>query len=166
MKVRVKKLTSQSFAKYGKVVEIPKAEPDEQGDFGKWWADVATCSIEDGEIGFGLCLIKKRALELSEVERHLRSPELNAAMGGDMICLVWRAESLENKELRPDPQKMEAFLVKRNQAILMDTGVWHGAPFPVSDEKLIVLVLLRKNTFASPQDVYDFNLETSIRIVP
>ncbi len=165
MEIEVKKLTNQSFAKYGKVVGIPKVEPDERGDFGKWWADIATCSIEGGEIGFGLCLTKKRVLEFSEIERHLRSPELNVSMGGDMICVVGAAENLENKEFRPDPQKMEVFLVKRDQAILMDAAVWHGAPFPVNDEKLAILVVLRNNTFTFPQDVYNFDLESNIRIV-
>lgn len=156
MQIKVKDLTVNLFAKYGGVIQIPDRKADKEGDFGRWWANIVNCKVQGGEVEFGMCVLNQRKLVISNMERHLGSVELNAPLGGDMICLVGETENIYDKDFRPNPKKMEAFLVRKEQSILMKAGVWHGAAFPVKGN-LAVLVALKKGTFF--EDTYSFEFE-------
>ena len=78
-------------------------------------------------------------------ERHMRSPEVILATAGDLLVYVGPAEHLEEPARMPDQERLRAFRVPAGSGVIMDRGVWHGAPF-AAEGPTPALVLLLEGT--------------------
>lgn len=148
IRVKAKKLTAESFSKFGKVVEIP-GTLDETKTV-NYWGTLATFKVE-GESEVGVCLVKKNLNRLDSMERHVKTPEVLVPIDGDFVLPVALSKDLEDPDERPNAENVEAFYVNDKQCLVMAEGVWHWAPFPVGEQASFFVIFKKetsKNDFA------------------
>ena len=144
MIVKSKKLTADSFSKFGKIIDIPQSPPSVESETVKYWSTIATFML-DGEIEVGICIVKKHSNILEFMERHVQTPELITPIEGDFILPVAVSRNLVDPEETPIAEDVEAFYINEKQAVVMNKGVWHWAPFPVREEASF-FVIFKKET--------------------
>ena len=138
MKIKTKHITPENFAKFGKVVTTPTQAPTSQAGDYKFWSDIANYLIE-GNTEIGLCTVYRQpVMEISGVERHLRTPEILIPIDAPFILPLLL-------EGQPD-NAVEAFQVNLGEAVVIDKAVWHGACLPVGKKESTYFVIFRRKT--------------------
>ncbi len=129
-------ITDSNFAPFGKIVTAPKAAPTSQAADYKFWSDIAHYIVE-GETEIGLCTVYAQPKqEISGVERHLRTPEILIPVDSPFVLPLFDDAS----------GKTEAFRVNIGEAVVMNTGIWHGPCLPVGKNEATYFVIFRKGT--------------------
>jgi len=83
-----------------------------------------------------------RPMQVSRMERHLRTPEVLVAIDGDsVICLAPPQEPVAGKL-----KDMRAVTVRKGQVFIMETGAWHWIPFPLENRPARFLVVFKQKT--------------------
>jgi ureidoglycolate hydrolase len=99
---------------------------------------------ELGESGIMAELIcRKRPLVLGTLERHLATPEILAALDGDVIVCA-AAPGVDPAHCAP--ADIRALMLRQGQAMWMDRGTWHWLPFPTRTAQVTVLLIFREGT--------------------
>jgi ureidoglycolate hydrolase len=142
MKLKSEHISSENFKKFGKVVTAPKGEPTSQAADYKFWSDIANYNI-DGDTEVGICTVYKQPKnaslqEISEMERHLRTPEILIPIDAPFtLPLLIDGESEDN---------VKAFQCNIGEAVVINKAVWHGACLPVGKDESSYFVIFRKDT--------------------
>ena len=142
--VNVKRLTAGSFAKFGKIADAKIKPPLVDAENLKFWTTIATYTV-DGETEIALCQVKKSVDSVGMLERHVKTPEILVPIEGDFILPVAPVGNLQDSAETPEATSVEAFLVRSDQAVVMERGVWHTAPIPIGKETSF-FVIFRKET--------------------
>jgi ureidoglycolate lyase len=145
MQLPIQDLTEQAFAPFGKVIEQPARVHDAQGSGWRWWAENALMESGDRPYQIGYLDLMPAELKFDWAERHMRSAELIIPTGGDCLVYVGPPDYPEEPGRLPPLDRFQVFKVKQSQAVLLDKGVWHGAPLAI-DKPLNVFVLLLSRT--------------------
>ena len=145
MIVKVKELTSESFSKFGKVVDIPKTNPLVESKTVRFWPTVATFNVK-GEGEVGIAIIKKGTTTIDQMERHVETPEILSPIQGDFILPVAVSKDLNDESELPDATGIDAFYVKETQGIIMNVGVWHWAPIPTGESTSFFVIFKKETT--------------------
>jgi ureidoglycolate lyase len=140
-------LEAAGFAGLGTVVERPAAAPDAEGHGFAWWAEAALLDNE-APYALGFLDLEPADLRVGWAERHARSREAVVALSGR--CLLYAASADE----RP-PDGLRAFLLEPGQGVVLERGVWHGAPLAVNGPGT-ALVVLRRGTGADDVELVHF----------
>lgn len=140
-KLTIEELTRDAFTPYGSVIEQPSAAADASGRGWTWWAETQLLSQTDRSYGVGYLDLEPCGLEFDRAERHLKSIEMIIPLGGD--CLVYVGPPQD----APDWDRFRVFRLCSGQAVVLNEGVWHGAPLAL-EHGLKALVLLRLGTGA------------------
>jgi ureidoglycolate hydrolase len=143
--VKAKKLTASSFAKFGKVADAHTVPPLVETENLKFWTTIATYTV-DGETEIALCHVKKSVDFVGLLERHVKTPEILVPIKGDFLLPVAPAGNLEDITEIPEASGVEAFLVRSNQAVVMEKGVWHTAPIPIGKETSFFVIFKKETT--------------------
>lgn len=143
--VKAKKLTANSFFKFGKVADAHTVPPLVETENLKFWTTIATYTV-DGETEIALCHVKKSVDSVGLLERHVKTPEILVPIKGDFILPVAPAGNLQDPTLTPEASDVEAFLVRSDQAVVMEKGVWHTAPVPVHKETSFFVIFKKETT--------------------
>jgi ureidoglycolate hydrolase len=143
--VKAKKLTTSSFSKFGKVADTYTVLPLVETENLKFWTTIATYTV-DGETEIALCHVKKSVDFVGLLERHVKTPEILVPIKGDFILPVAPAGNLEDLTEIPEASGVEAFLVRSNQAVVMEKGVWHTAPIPIGKETSFFVIFKKETT--------------------
>lgn len=162
MQLTIKDLTAEAFAPFGKVIERPGRAQDAQGPGWKWWAENALLESADRPYQIGYLDLAPCDLEFDWAERHMRTAELIIPTGGDCLVYVAPPDDPDEPEHLPALDRFQVFRVRQNQAVLLDKGVWHGAPLAI-DKPLNAIVLLLSGTGDSDLSLVRFT-ETPVRI--
>ena len=162
MELPIKDLTADAFARYGRVVARPTPSPDAAGPGWRWWGETTVLPAEDSPYGVGYLELQPSERSFDWAERHMRSVEMLVPMGGDCLVYVGPPDHLEEPERPPELERFEVFRVRQGQAVILEKGVWHGAPLAL-DQPLTVVVLLRRGTGVGDVSVVRF-AETPVRI--
>ncbi len=85
----------------------------------------------------------------------MESAEMLMPTGGDCLVYVGPPEYQDEPARLPSLSEFRVFHVRQGQAVLLDPGVWHGAPLAV-DQPLNVVVLLLEGTGSSDTSVVRF----------
>lgn len=133
-------LGHDAFTRYGTVVERPQRPHDAEGPGWRWWAETATLAATGGAYGIGFLDLEPAPSRFDWAERHARSPEMIVALAGD--CLVYVAPADPGRD---EPGPFEVFRLCPGQGVILDPGVWHGAPL-ASSGRAAAMVLLREGT--------------------
>jgi ureidoglycolate lyase len=131
-------ITEELFRPYGKVVTGVSGSPLAETPEFSYWSDLAAFVIESAT-EIGLCTVYRQDEPVVRVvERHVRTPEVLIPADGPFDLPV----------LRPGdpPEKLAVFRVRPGQAVVIGSGVWHGACLPVDGEAATYFVLFRRGT--------------------
>ena len=145
MHLSIQELTEQAFRPFGKIIEQPARAEDAQGPGWSWWGENALMESADRPYQIGYLDLKPAELKFDWAERHMRSAELIIPTGGDCLVYVAPPEYPDEPERMPTFERFQVFRVRAGQAVLLDKGVWHGAPLAI-DQPLNVFVLLLSRT--------------------
>ena len=127
-----------TFKKFGDVVEFPEGVPTSHDSSYRFWSNLSNYFI-DGKTEIGLCTVYKQQENIiTGLERHLKTPEILIPIDGPFILPLLSEGDEENK--------MESFLVKVGEAVIINDGVWHGACLPVEKYQSSYFVIFRLNT--------------------
>ena len=123
--------------------------------------------LDPGELGEGgimaELICRKRPLLLRTLERHVDSPEILAAMDGDVVVCA-AAPGVDPS--RCTSAGIRAFLVRRGQSLWMDKGTWHWLPFPVREEQVTMLLIFREGTGDCDIEFRDLEEPFAIEVDP
>lgn len=148
MRLTVRDLTPEAFRPYGTVIEQPSADADASGDGWRWWSETAQVPPSDRPYAVGFLALEPASLTFDWAEYHRQGKETIIPLGEE--CLVYVGAPGEE----PAWERFEVFRIPRGQGVILDEGVWHGAPL-ATGAALSALVLLRQGT--GDQDTYKAN---------
>lgn len=141
-KLHVKQASVQSFARFGTFVAASEGAPFEGGNTASYREKAGVIDAGGGRVSVGVLNLKARPLAVSELERHVATPELLVAVEGDVVIPVAPAN---HPGVNPDVHAVEVFRLNQGEAVILNTGVWHGLPFPL-DESATLLVIFKEDT--------------------
>ncbi len=145
MKLKIEELTAESFAPFGEVIMQPDRGQDAQGPGWAWWGENQVMSGGDRNYAIGYLDLQPAELSFNWAERHMQSDELLIPMGEECLVYVGPPDHLEEPDRLPPLESFQVFRLRRGQGVLLEKGVWHGAPMAL-DKPLKVAVLLLKET--------------------
>jgi len=158
MKLEVQKITPEAFADFGVIVAPGHREPTAELEGMVFWADLASLPDLGREYGLGYATQAVRPNVQKNAERHMKTPELLLAMGGDMVVVAGPPDFPGEPDRLPAPERFKAFQVPEGVGILFKPGVWHWAPFAVSGT-IRLLVVFASGTSATDAVVKDLEPE-------
>ncbi|MGY2893229.1 ureidoglycolate lyase [Deinococcus sp. UYEF24] len=150
--LRALPLSAERFAPFGTLLTQPQSTPSlERGDI-TFWNKTADLSGLAGSGVTGHLIAHRRELTLTQIERHLHTPEAFIATAGRSLMVVGKPGDLTSGNLGPDA--LCVFEMSAGQAILLHPGSWHWAPFPLT-ETATFLLILRAETSEHDIDIQD-----------
>jgi ureidoglycolate lyase len=155
MQIRVEPLTAEAFAPFGAIVEAPASAPQASGPGWQWWGETALMEGDSRPYGIGYLRIEPAAPRFDWAERHMRSPEMIVPLAGACLVYVGPAEYPQRPDQLPELDHFRVFEVRAGQAVILNPGVWHGAPLAVGSP-LSAIVLLKQGTGTTDVTVVRF----------
>jgi ureidoglycolate lyase len=143
--LQTRELSPQAFAPYGRVIEAPGRAADAAGPGWTWWAETVLLSGDGRPWGVGYLSLEPTKLQFDWAERHMRTLEAIVPIGGDCYVYVGPPDHPEEPRRLPPFERFEVFRVPSGSGVVMDRGVWHGAPF-AADGPTGALVLILEGT--------------------
>jgi len=163
MKLKVQPLNAEAFAPFGQVISAPDREPTARLEGMDYWAGVAELPDLGASYGVGYATQAVRPFAQTCAERHMRTPELLFAVGGDMVVAVGPPDHLDEPERLPPPEHFAAFRVPEGVGVIFGPGVWHWAPFAV-ERTIQLLVIYKAGTAEADGVVAEFAPEDVLNI--
>jgi ureidoglycolate lyase len=142
MELKAETLTREAFAPYGRVIARPERPRDAHGHGWEWWAETAILSGDGRPLGVGYLDLTPGEARFDWAERHMRTLEAIFATASDLLVYVAPAEHPEEPARLPAMERFRAFRVPAGSGIVMDRGVWHGAPFAVDRPSSAIVLIL------------------------
>lgn len=134
--VKIQHISPENFAPFGKIVTAPTTAPTSQAADYKFWSDIADYHVP-GETEIGLCTVYAQPKqEIAGVERHLQTPEILIPVDAPFVLPLFDDGA----------GKVQAFRVNIGEAVVINTGVWHGPCLPVGKKESTYFVIFRKGT--------------------
>jgi ureidoglycolate lyase len=137
--LRVEALTEDEFLPFGKVLALPGNPADADGQGWQWWGEVSALPNDGRRWAFGYLALEPVPMSIDWAERHLRSPEVVLAASQAIAVYVAPAGSPESS---PQLQEFRVFEVPAGSGVVLDPGVWHGAPFTLGGPCPALVLLL------------------------
>jgi ureidoglycolate lyase len=138
MTIRSEPLTAEAFNPFGRVVERPGRDRDAEGPGWRWWADTVILASGDGRsYGVGFLDLRPAPHAFDWAERHERTEETVLATTSDILLYAAAAG-----DERPRVDDFRVFRIPGGSGVVMDRGVWHGAPLAVSTPTSAVVLIL------------------------
>ncbi|HEX2235079.1 MAG TPA: ureidoglycolate lyase [Actinomycetota bacterium] len=141
----VEALSSRSFAPFGRVIEPPGRDPDAIGPGWRWWAETQLLEGDGRPWGVGLLDLEPAEMRFDWAERHLRTVEAVVATGADLLLYVGPPNGFEEPARVPALDRFRVFRIPAGRGVLLDRGVWHGAPL-AAEGRCTALVLILEGT--------------------
>ncbi len=141
----IQDLTPSAFAPFGSVIEQPERPRDAGGPGWQWWGEMVNMAGGDRPYAIGFLDLQPVARRFDWAERHMQTDELLAPLHAGCLVYVAPPEHLDEPDHLPALDHFQVFRVRQGQAVLLNKGVWHGAPL-ADDRSTNVLVILKHNT--------------------
>jgi ureidoglycolate lyase len=136
----VEPLASDTFAPFGEVLSQPAASAQAEGPGWSWWGEIAALPADGRRWTFGYLALEPVPLTIDWAERHLHSPEVVFASASDVAVYVAPSGTDE-----PSLSAIRVFRLPAGAGVVLNPGVWHGAPFAL-DGPTSAFVLLLEGT--------------------
>lgn len=159
----IRDLTEDGFEPYGRVIEGPQASPDATGPGWRWWGETQILVGDGRPTGVGFLDLSPAPMQFDWAERHMRSPETIFPLDGDCAVYVGPPDHPDEPQRLPALDGFKVFLVRAGQGVILDQGVWHGAPLAVEGPTRAVVLLL-EGTGATDTTVVRFD-DTPVEII-
>ena len=161
--IAVEPLTREAFAPYGRVVSLPGRPRDAEGPGWRWWAEEAYLSGDGRPWGVGYLDLQLAEWRFDWAERHMRTQEAVFATSADLLAYVAPADHPEEPRRLPPFEAFRVFRVPPGSGVVMDRGVWHGAPL-AADRATRALVFILEGTGRHDVTVVRFS-DTPVEIL-
>jgi ureidoglycolate lyase len=145
MPLAIESLEAESFARFGRVVDVPAREPDAVDDPWRWWAQTALLDHGARPCAVGYLELEPGRTGFDWAERHNESEEMVVPLGGELHVYV----------AAPEPEDFHLFRVRSGQAVILGKGVWHGAPLARRPTSAIVLLAERTGELDTDRVSFD-----------
>ena len=143
MHLRIESVTPENFADFGRLVQQPGRAPDAAGPGWHWWGEVEALAVAERPYALGLLSLSPAALEVDWAERHMASEELIAPLTGDCLVYVGPADYAQEPERLAEFDRFRMFRVAPGQIVILNRGVWHGAPLADTAPAQALVILLQ-----------------------
>jgi ureidoglycolate lyase len=137
----VENLAPGSFAPFGRVVMPPRGEPNATGPGWRWWAEVSLLAGDDRVWGIGWLDLAPAPPQFDWAERHFRTEEGIFATTSDLLVYVGPGETPERRDRLCELEEFRVFRVPAGSGVVLNRGVWHGAPLAQNPTTAVVLIL-------------------------
>jgi len=127
-RVPVVRLTPETFAGLGQVVLKPVGQPTVTRPGLRFWSRVGAMEIP-GEVEMGILELTAQEFVFDSLERHVRTPEMFIPIEGVAIMPIGLGTG---QDRFPRPEEIRAFVIDAGTSIIMNPGVWHWIPYPVT----------------------------------
>lgn len=134
----VEPLTEEAFAPFGTVLSQPAADSAADGSGWHWWGEVAALPNDGRRWAFGYLALEPAPLTIDWAEHHLRSPEVVLASGSEIAVYV----APRGPSQSPPLEELRVFAVPPGCGVVLDPGVWHGAPLALAGPTSAFVLLL------------------------
>jgi ureidoglycolate hydrolase len=142
VQVAAETLTPEAFAPYGRVIARPERARDAEGPGWLWWAETALFAGDGRPVGVGYLDLTPGERRFDWAERHMRTQEAILATASDLLAYVAPADHPDEPARLPPMDRFRAFHIPAGSGIVMDRGVWHGAPFAVDRSSSAIVLIL------------------------
>jgi ureidoglycolate hydrolase len=142
VRIPVRELTEDAFRPYGRVVQRPARDHDASGPGWSWWAETVTLEGDGRPWTVGYLDLESAAPTFDWAERHMRSLEAIVPIDGTCLVYVAPPDHPEDPGQLADFERFEVFRVRPGSAVVMDAGVWHGAPLAHGRAARAIVLLL------------------------
>lgn len=163
MKTRsVNALDPENFRKYGTYHSMVVMDTERLGQPPvEFYRDILKADFNGKNPAFSVTQIAPRPLVAEKFEYHSYTGEAFMPMDGDVLIHVAPAGKKE-----PVPyDKIEIFLIPKGTMVVINSGVWHAAPFIKSEKTVHVLTVLPERTYSNDCQIVQFPDEEKIQIV-
>ncbi len=144
--LRVRELTAAAFEPYGRVIHKPERDEDATGPGWRWWAETVLLPNDGRPFGVGyLDLRPAPPTRFDWAERHMRTVEAVVPLDGACLLYVGPAEHPDEPGRIPERERFEVFRIPPGQGVVMEPGVWHGAPL-ANERPTSAMVLILERT--------------------
>jgi ureidoglycolate lyase len=141
-RIAVEDLTPEAFAPFGRVIARPDRSSDAEGPGWRWWAETVMVTGDGRPIGVGYLDLEPSERRFDWAERHMRTQESVLATSADILLYVGPPEHPGEPDRLPSFEWFRAFRVPAGSGVVMDRGVWHGAPLAVERPTAAVVLIL------------------------
>lgn len=142
--VKAEVLTREKFEPFGQLIEKPSSPAEVARDYLDWWGGLYDLAFAD-TASLGYLEIQRREFVITELERHVKAAEIFIPVEGVSIMPFAPAGNLDDPHEQPSLDKMTAFIVDGTQGMVIEKGVWHFPPFPLT-QRMGFILTVRKET--------------------
>lgn len=153
--IKPQSLTAAAFKPFGQVLSLACGKPMARNTELTYWGKVAQFGM-GAKLSTGVLLGHKRSPVVTQLERHVHTPEVLVATEGESVICFGAPSGKGNIT------KIKAFRIREGDAFCMHTGTWHWVAFPKA-KQCKFLVLFAAGTEA--RDLQIRPLNESLRIV-
>lgn len=157
-------ITAENFQEYGTIFNVldPRHPMRKIGE-PQFYPDRAVITVGSSpRIGMSACIETRREKNVIEfAEIHHKTGEGMISLEDDVI--IYTAPATEEDIVPLD--YIEAFRVPRGTLVTLHPGIWHGCQFPISSDKVHVLIILPERTYADDCFIQMLNETEQIEIV-
>ena len=136
--VKAKMLTSESFAKFGKVIEKKPYEGDVSAEYVGFWNNLRKIDF-DVDAAFGFMETRRQDIVIKELEKHMTSEDVFIPMQGVGVMPFAPAKDVDDPDELPDITEMELFVIDGTKGLVIDKGVWHWTPYPITQRMSLAI---------------------------
>lgn len=161
--VKVEELSVEKFLAFGAYANYlnPQAEKIGAAPI-EFFRDMVQQPLGSTSIAsFSTCRVEKREAIIDVTEYHTTSGEVMLPLDNDVLIHVGPATP-PNAGVPLD--KIRVFRVPRGTLVSLRPGVWHHAPFTLSDDPANVLIVLPERLYANDCTVVELAPDEQIRI--
>jgi ureidoglycolate hydrolase len=138
----VSTLTADAFEPFGRVIDRPGRVHDAAGPGWSWWAETLLLEGDGRPWGVGYLDLSPSPRRFDWAERHMRTLEAIVPVAGSCLVYVAPADHPEEPARLPSFDRFQVFRVPPGAGVVMNAGVWHGAPLAdAGPARAIVLIL-------------------------
>jgi len=143
--IEVKKLTPEDFKKFGRYGNIENPDSSFIGKSPiRFYRDILPFGY-NAPMSASTTFVEPKEFVVDTLEYHSRTPEILMMLDQDAIICIGPATA----EKEPPMDQLEAFYIPKGVMVYLNPGVWHYAPFPLSDKPVHSLVLLPERTYVN-----------------
>lgn len=135
-------LSAEAFAPFGRTVTRPPDPEHASGPGWRWWAETTLLDGDDRPWGVGYLDLEPTAPRFDWAERHMRTLEAIFATSGDLLVYVGPPDRLDEPQYMPSLERFRVFRVPAGSGVVLDRGVWHGAPFATGERTSAIVLIL------------------------
>jgi ureidoglycolate hydrolase len=131
--IKAQVMTKQAYAKYGTLIERDTSgKPDVEREYLNYWGDIYDLEFDNGATTGYLEMFRQKDFVVNQLERHVTGPEIFIPVEGVSLMAFAPAGDNSDPDDNPDVDKIEIFIVDGTQGIVIERGVWHFPPLPIT----------------------------------